>query len=93
MSINGRIEKLEQELGLQGPPPEWAIQAASGFNTVELIEADVQERKPALMGREDIMSKAREIFKEHGTEEAYIESLRTYKLPANIDVMLREMGC
>ncbi len=93
MNLNKRIAKLENTMSFDGPPPEWAIRAANGINTVELMVARVMDREPVLLAGEELIEKAKELASIYGSEEAYIASLRNHRLPANIEAMLHEMGC
>lgn len=93
MNLNRRVAKLENTMSFDGPPPEWAIRAASNFNAVEIMVARVMDREPVLLAGEELLDKAKEIVAGYGSEEAYIASLANHKLPANIDAMLKEMGC
>lgn len=93
MNFRTRIKKLEQTMSFDGPPPEWAIRAANGFNTVEVTVARVMNREPVLLAGEELIEKAKELTSIYGSEEAYIARLRNHRLPANIEAMLHEMGC
>jgi hypothetical protein len=93
MNLNKRVSKLEQTMSFDGPPPQWALRAASNLNTVERTVARVMDREPVLIAGEELLDKAKEIVAMYGSEEAYIASLANHRLPANVDAMLKEIGC